>query len=582
MLKIINFQKKLRRRQPGDIGLLIDADVPPLLKRLYIQRGVSTVGELDRSVYSLLTYHNMNGIELATDILVEALEYQRKLMVVGDFDVDGATSTALMVLALKQMGASSVEFIIPNRFKNGYGLSTEIVEQAAARGTKIIVTVDNGISSHDGVNLANHKGIKVLITDHHIPGDKLPTAEVIINPNMCCCNFKSKSLAGVGVAFYLMLSLRARLNKNFWFKKKCILVPNLAELLDLVALGTIADVVPLDKNNRILVYQGINRIRAGYCRPGISALAEVVGIDSARLSTNDLGFYLGPILNAAGRLTDMSLGVTLLLTDNLQQARTIALELDALNHTRRKIEKKMEIDALELCCNIAIKKNKIPCCLVIYHDKWHQGVLGIIASRIKELFNRPVIALSYIGKGLLKGSGRSIYGLHMLDLLERINALYPGIIMQFGGHSMAVGLTLKKKNIVFFRKLLTKIINDLLDPNLLEGVVWSDGELVGQELSCTTVELIRDGGPWGNDFPEPIFDGRFNIKNQKLVGDKHLKLRLKPITGGPLLDGIAFNINSKIWPDSNIHTVELAYKLDIKRFRGNSNLQLLIQHIWPL
>jgi len=576
----INLKKELRRRQPGDIGLLIDSDVPPLLKRLYIQRGVSTVGELDRSVYSLLTYHNMNGIELATDLLVDALEYNIKLMVVGDFDVDGATSTALMVLALNKMGASSVEFIIPNRFKNGYGLSTEIVEQAAARGTKIIITVDNGISSHDGVNLANNKGIKVLITDHHIPGDKLPAAEVIINPNMCCCNFKSKSLAGVGVAFYLMLSLRARLNKNGWFKKKCILLPNLAELLDLVALGTIADVVPLDKNNRILVYQGINRIRAGYCRPGISALAEVVGIDSARLSTNDLGFYLLPRLNAAGRLNDMSLGVNLLLTDNLQQARTIALELDALNNTRRKIEKKMERDALELCGNIAIKKNNIPCCIVIYHDKWHQGVLGIIASRIKELFNRPVIALTYIGKGLLKGSGRSIYGLHMLDMLERINKLYPGIIMQFGGHSMAVGITLKKKNIVLFRKLLTEIINDLLDPTLLEGVVWSDGELLGQELSCTTFELIRDGGPWGNDFPDPIFDGRFNIKNQKLVGDKHLKLRLKPITGGPLLDGIAFNINSKIWPDSNIHTVELAYKLDIKRFSGN--LQLLIQHIWPL
>lgn len=573
---------ELRRRPLGDIALLAEADIPPLLKRLYVQRGVCAVDELERGARGLLAYHSLTGIEQAVDLLVGALADQRRLMVVSDFDADGATSTALTVLALRQMGARTIEFLVPNRFEDGYGLSPEVVEQAAARDAEVILTVDNGISSHAGVDLAHEKGIPVLITDHHLPGDTLPAADAIVNPNLRGCDFASKSLAGVGVAFYLMLALRARLNDSGWFTQQGIAAPKLAELLDLVALGTVADVVPLDANNRILVHQGLSRIRAGRCRPGIRALAEVANRDLVRLCASDLGFALGPRLNAAGRLDDMSVGVALLLTDDLSQARMLAADLDALNQTRREIEQGMEDEALALCQAMARDEQSMPFGLAIYHAQWHQGVVGILASRIKERFHRPVIAFAPAGDGVLKGSGRSVAGLHMRDLLERLDTLDPGLMLKFGGHAMAAGLTLEQSQFDRFRQRFAELVDEWLDPAMLEGVIWSDGELAGPELSLTTAELLRDGGPWGQAFPDPLFDGRFRVLNQRLVGEKHLKLLLEPLAGGPMLDGIAFNIDPRLWPDNSVHTVELAYKLEVNEFRGNRSLQLLIQHIWPL
>ncbi|AGB83839.1 single-stranded-DNA-specific exonuclease RecJ [Serratia sp. FGI94] len=571
---------QLRRREAvGDVQL--SAQLHPLLRRLYALRGVSEERELERSVKGMLPWQQLDGIDAAVDILQQALADGRRIMIVGDFDADGATSTALTALALRSMGGGDVQYLVPNRFEDGYGLSPEVVEQAAARGAELIVTVDNGISSHAGVEVAHAKGMQVLVTDHHLPGETLPAAEAIVNPNLRGCAFPSKALAGVGVAFYLMLALRARLRDSGWFEQRALAMPNLAELLDLVALGTVADVVPLDANNRILVYQGLNRIRAGKCRPGIRALLEVANREARNLAANDLGFALGPRLNAAGRLDDMSIGVALLLSDDIAQARMLANDLDALNQTRREIEQGMQVEALQLCDQLERSSTALPYGLAMYHPEWHQGVVGILASRIKERFHRPVIAFAPAGDGILKGSGRSIAGLHMRDALERLDTLNPGLMMKFGGHAMAAGLSLEEARFDEFRQRFGELVGEWLDPAMLEGVIWSDGELAMQELTLETAELLREGGPWGQAFPEPTFDGKFRILQQRLVGEKHLKLMVEPLGGGPLLDGIAFNVDTTLWPDSSVREVELAYKLDVNEFRGNRSVQLLIQHLWP-
>lgn len=576
----MSIKTQLRRRPAAD-DTHLPASLPPLLRRLYALRGVQAEQELERSVKGMLPWQQLDGIDDAVSLLQQALADGRRIMVVGDFDADGATSTALTVLALRSMGGSAVDYLVPNRFEDGYGLSPEVVEQAAARGAELIVTVDNGISSHAGVDVAHAKGMQVLVTDHHLPGETLPAAEAIVNPNLRGCAFPSKSLAGVGVAFYLMLALRARLRDSGWFEQRALAMPNLAELLDLVALGTVADVVPLDANNRILVYQGLNRIRAGKCRPGIRALLEVANRDARQLAANDLGFALGPRLNAAGRLDDMSIGVALLLSDDIAQARMLANDLDALNQTRREIEQGMQVEALQLCDQLERTSTELPYGLAMYHPEWHQGVVGILASRIKERFHRPVIAFAPAGDGILKGSGRSVPGLHMRDALERLDMLNPGLMMKFGGHAMAAGLSLEEAKFDEFRQRFGELVGEWLDPAMLEGVIWSDGELAMQELSLTTAELLREGGPWGQAFPEPTFDGKFRILQQRLVGEKHLKLMVEPLGGGPLLDGIAFNVDTTLWPDSSVREVELAYKLDVNEFRGNRNVQLLIQHLWP-
>lgn len=576
----MSIKTQLRRRPAAD-DTHLPASLPPLLRRLYALRGVQAEQELERGVKGMLPWQQLDGIDDAVSLLQQALADGRRIMVVGDFDADGATSTALTVLALRSMGGAAVDYLVPNRFEDGYGLSPEVVEQAAARGAELIVTVDNGISSHAGVDVAHAKGMQVLVTDHHLPGETLPAAEAIVNPNLRGCAFPSKSLAGVGVAFYLMLALRARLRDSGWFELRALAMPNLAELLDLVALGTVADVVPLDANNRILVYQGLNRIRAGKCRPGIRALLEVANRDARQLAANDLGFALGPRLNAAGRLDDMSIGVALLLSDDIAQARMLANDLDALNQTRREIEQGMQVEALQLCDQLERTSTELPYGLAMYHPEWHQGVVGILASRIKERFHRPVIAFAPAGDGILKGSGRSVPGLHMRDALERLDMLNPGLMMKFGGHAMAAGLSLEEAKFDEFRQRFGELVGEWLDPAMLEGVIWSDGELAMQELSLTTAELLREGGPWGQAFPEPTFDGKFRILQQRLVGEKHLKLMVEPLGGGPLLDGIAFNVDTTLWPDSSVREVELAYKLDVNEFRGNRNVQLLIQHLWP-
>ncbi|MEJ4045442.1 single-stranded-DNA-specific exonuclease RecJ [Erwinia sp. SLM-02] len=567
---------ELRRRQAADAAAL-PADLHPLLRRLYAQRGVTDAVALERGAKNLHSFHSLSGIDRAVDILRQALADDLCIMIVGDFDADGATSTALTVLALRGMGGRHIKYLVPNRFDDGYGLSPEVVEQAATRGAQLIVTVDNGISSHAGVELAHQKGIPVIVTDHHLPGESLPAADAIVNPNLSDCEFPSRALAGVGVAFYLMLALRARLRDS-----GVATLPNLAEWLDLVALGTVADVVPLDANNRILVWQGLSRIRAGKCRPGIRALLEIANRDARQLAASDLGFALGPRLNAAGRLDDMSVGVALLLSEDLGQARMLAGELDALNQTRKEIEQGMQSEALALCNSLEQSSDALPLGIAMYHPEWHQGVVGILASRLKERFHRPVIAFAPAGDGTLKGSGRSIAGLHMRDVLERLDTLNPGLIIKFGGHAMAAGLSLEEAKFDEFRQRFADLVADLLDAESLQGVVWSDGELMAQELTLPTAELLRDAGPWGQAFPEPTFDGKFKLLQQKLVGERHLKVMLEPMGGGPLLDGIAFNIDTALWPDPSVRHVELAYKLDVNEFRGNRNVQLIIDHLWAL
>lgn len=572
---------QLRRREVDSTAVLPDA-LPPLLKRLYASRGIRTEQDLERGVKGMLSWQNLHGIKPAVALLYRAFRENLRIIVVGDFDADGATSTALSILALRSMGCLNLDYLVPNRFDDGYGLSPEVVNQAHSKGAQMIMTVDNGISSHSGVERAHQLGIPVLITDHHLPGEVLPAAEAIINPNLVDCCFPSKSLAGVGVAFYLMLALRSHLRDEGWFEQRGLPIPNLAELLDLVALGTVADVVPLDANNRILTWQGLSRIRAGKCRPGIRALLEVSNREPHKIAASDLGFALGPRLNAAGRLDDMSVGVALLLSENIAQARVLANELDALNQTRKEIEQGMQVEAMTLCDQLLRNQSELPYGLAIYHPQWHQGVVGILASRIKERFHRPVIAFAPAGDGTLKGSGRSVQGLHLRDVLERLDTLYPGLMLKFGGHAMAAGLSLDESRFEEFRTRFAALVNELMDASMLEGEIWSDGALSGQEMNLDVADMLRDAGPWGQMFPEPLFDGKFKILQQRLVGERHLKLMVEPLGGGPLLDGIAFNIDPTFWPDNSVREVELVYKLDVNVFRGNRTVQLLIDNIWPI
>ncbi|KEY91567.1 single-stranded-DNA-specific exonuclease [Candidatus Photodesmus blepharus] len=575
--------RKIQRRPEPDLSLLPDT-IAPILKRIYINRGIRSTDELETGAKALHSYKKLAGIDAAVQLLFNAIQEGKRIIIVGDFDVDGATSSALSLLAMRMLGSNNVDYFVPNRFEDGYGLSSKVVTQLINLGAEIIMTVDNGISSIDGVRYAKQLGLQVLVTDHHLPGSRLPEADVIVNPNLSSCNFPSKALSGVGVAFYLMMALCVYMRKANWFRTQGMLEPKLMELVDLVALGTIADVVPLDKNNRILVYQGLQRIRAGKARVGIQALIEISQCSAKCLVASDLAFSLGPRINAAGRLDDMSLGVELLISNSIHVARHIARKLNKLNDIRKEIEEDMQQDAEVLCDTLRFAQNKqLPYGLVLFQHNWHQGIIGILASRIKEKFQRPVIVFASCGKGMIKASCRSIAGFHMYDALSKMHAATPDLISKFGGHSMAAGLIIQEKDFKRFSKLFDQVVCKELDSRILKGIILSDGELKPEEFSMRTAELLRASGPWGQGFPEPTFDGKFKLLSQKLVGKRHLKVILeflfKGCSTGVVANGIAFNVDLYCWPDVLVDTVHLAYKLDINKFRGKQSLQLLIEHI---
>lgn len=563
-------------RRPNKDSQHLPESLHPRLKQIYADRGVEDASQLERSAKALLHYNQLQGVDQAVSLLTQAIAKQQKIIIVGDFDADGATSTALCMLSLQAMGSVQHDYLVPNRFDFGYGLSPEIVEVAAQQQAEVIMTVDNGIACFAGVEKAKSLGITVIITDHHLAAESLPIADAIVNPNQPGCGFLSKNLAGVGVAFYLMLALRAKLKSDNWFAQKQIPEPNLADFLDIVALGTVADVVPLDDNNRILVHQGLQRIRSNKCRPGIQAILEVAGRDSSRLVATDLGFVVGPRLNAAGRLDDMSLGIECLITDSHERARQIAVQLDSLNRERREIEGSMQQEAVKALDNLNFGTEVLPYGLVLYQADYHQGVIGILAGRIKDKYFRPTIAFAHQDDDTLKGSARSIPGLHIRDLLEEINNRYPDIIDKFGGHAMAAGLSLPLKNLAAFEQVFQQIAEENLKDKPLAGELISDGELHDDDFSLAFAQCLKDAGPWGQGFPEPLFDGEFKLMDQRLVGAKHLKMMVKH-QSGVLLDAIAFNVDLQQWPNPQCHQVSLAFKLDINEFRGRTSLQLMVE-----
>ncbi|EHQ51759.1 single-stranded-DNA-specific exonuclease RecJ [Ectothiorhodospira sp. PHS-1] len=556
-------------------------DGADLLTRLYANRGVMDPAELDHSLSRLTPFRALGGIDRATALLAQALAEGQRILVVGDFDADGATSTALALRALRAMGAAAVDYLVPNRFEYGYGLTPEIVAVAAGRGPDLIITVDNGISSLDGVMAARDRGMRVLVTDHHLPGARLPEAEAIVNPNLADDPFPSKALAGVGVIFYVMAALRAHLREQGWFQHRGIPEPNLGNLLDLVALGTVADVVPLDRNNRILVEQGLRRMRAGQAAPGILALLQVAGRNPARAVATDLGFAAGPRLNAAGRMDDMGIGIECLLTDDPVRALTLAQALDDLNRDRREVEAQMQDQALDGLSRLLEGglTGTAGHGLCLYEPTWHQGVIGIVASRIKDRVHRPVIAFADAGDGLLKGSARSIPGLHVRDALDAIATAHPGLVSKFGGHAMAAGLSLPVAHFETFRRVFDETVRRRVDPAALEGVVLSDGPLAPHELTLEAAEALRAGGPWGQGFPEPLFDGEFLVLERRWLKGRHLRLRLRHPEGGEAITGIAFNADPDDWPEDR-DRMHLAYRLDSNEYRGLCSVQMMVEHVF--
>lgn len=579
-------KKRILRRPLPENWAATFPDLPPVLARLYASRHVESVVELERGLDRLHPISAMKGIDAAVAILASAVAEGRRILIVGDFDCDGATSTAVAVRALRLMGARDVQFLVPNRFEYGYGLTPEIVAVAAKLAPDLIVTVDNGIASVDGVAAAKKLGMQVIVTDHHLPGAELPLADAIVNPNQPGCQFPSKALAGVGVIFYVMMALRSALRDSGWFERSGIAQPNLAQLLDLVALGTVADVVPLDRVNRILVAQGLARIRAGQCCAGIAALLEIGGRARERIVASDLGFVVGPRLNAAGRLEDMAIGIHCLLTDDAVQAKELAATLDRLNRERRSIETEMQDQALANLESLQLEymgedEAALPTGLCIFQPDWHQGVIGILASRIKDRYHRPVIAFAAADAQTVKGSARSVPGFHIRDALDAVATRNPGLIQKFGGHAMAAGLSLNKNRFEEFVVAFDEEARRHLGPDDLQGTLWSDGELTSSDFTMELAEALRNGGPWGQQFPEPLFDGTFELVSRRIVGERHLKLVLKPQGHPTAIGAIAFNMDDHDWPAA-VQQVSAAYKLDVNEFRGTRELQLLIDYLEPV
>lgn len=572
-------QKLIVRREVPSDAVLVEA-LHPVLQRIYATRGVQSADELQRNTGALARPTQMKDIPVAVQLLYDALIAQQHVVIVGDYDADGATSTALMMLALRSFGFKQLTFLVPNRFDFGYGLSPEMANVVIEHKADLLVTVDNGISCIAGVECAKAAGIKVLITDHHLPGEVLPNADAIVNPNQKDCQFASTNLAGVGVAFYLMSALQTFLIKKEWFVQQNVPAPKTADLLDLVALGTVADVVPLDTNNRILVYQGLQRIRSGCCRPGIQALIEVAKREQHSLAASDLAFALGPRLNAAGRLDDMTLGISCLLSDDIYNARIIASQLDEINLERREIEASMQQEAESIMRTLQLQED-IPDAFCLYQDDWHPGVVGIVAGRIKDKYHRPVIAFAQHDEKEIKGSARTIPGLHIRDILEEISTKHPDLIIKFGGHAMAAGLSIHIEKLPEFRQVFDALVQAKITDEQRTMKLLTDGELEPALFSVEFAEFLKDSGPWGQAFPEPVFDGYFTIAQQRIVGKKHLKLVLQHPESGLLIDAIYFNIDVNIWPDATVRHVHAAYQLDVNTFRDQTNLQLMIQTLQP-
>ncbi|MDD5114524.1 MAG: single-stranded-DNA-specific exonuclease RecJ [Methylobacter sp.] len=558
------------------------SDVSPLLERIFLARGVTSAAELDRTLAKLPSPWLLSGMDVMVGHLLTAIKTRQKISIVADFDADGATSCAVAVKGLQLLGAGQVNFVVPNRFEYGYGLTPEIVALVKRQNPDVLITVDNGISSIDGVKAAKDLGIKVLITDHHLPGSELPAADAIVNPNLPDDKFPSGALAGVGVMFYVLMALRSRLREQGWFEQKQISEPNLAQLLDYVALGTVADVVALDSVNRVLVYQGLQRIRSGRGHPGLNALIEVSGRNPRTIVASDLGFALGPRLNAAGRMDDMALGIQCLLTDDPGLAKDIAVQLDELNNDRREVEGQMSREAMALLADMnVLNEQHLPAGVCLYDANWHQGVIGILASRIKDRVHRPVIAFAPAGKDEIKGSARSIPGVHIRDVLSDVAAAHPKLLSKFGGHAMAAGMSLKMHDYPAFALAFDEVMKLKLADVDLEQKIYSDGELTEAELSLEFAESLQNAATWGQEFPEPVFDGIFDVIQSRIVGQRHLKLVLRKPAGNLVIDAIAFYVDQ---PENwlGLRQIRAAYRLDINEFRGNRSVQLMVQYLEKL
>ncbi|NKB38251.1 MAG: single-stranded-DNA-specific exonuclease RecJ [Gammaproteobacteria bacterium] len=557
------------------------SDLHPVMQKVYAGRGVNKQEEIDYSLKNLLGFKQIKNIDAAARLLRSSLEQQRRIVIVADYDADGATACALAIRGLKSMGAANVEFIVPDRFIHGYGLSPEIVELASRLEPDLLLTVDNGISSVDGVALARSKGIDVLITDHHIPAKELPDANVIVNPNLIDDVFPSKSIAGVGVMFYVLAALRASLSETDWFETKERPAPRLSQFLDLVALGTVDDVVKLDLNNRILVEQGLQRIRQGQCTPGISALLSMAQRLPESVVSSDLGFIVGPRLNAAGRLTDMRLGIDCLLCDDHIEATRMATRLDQLNKERREIQSEMEAEAkLELRDFSFELNNSSTFGMCLYKEHWHQGVIGVLASKIKEMTGRPVIAFAKESESSLKGSARSVKNVHIRDVFDAIATNSPGLINTFGGHAMAAGLSINTENYDEFSALFNREVRSCFEKSGIDSELVSDGELNSEYINLDLAGIIRRSGPWGQGFPEPVFDGKFRVVESRLLAKKHLKLLLSTDDNKGQVEAIAFNTTDTDWP-KDYQWVEAAYRLEVNDYRGHRTPQLIIEYIVP-
>ena len=565
------------KKRNSSAGVFPGSDkLHPVLARIFAGRNINHIDQTEYPLSRLVPPDQLKGIDSAVDLLYTMIRNDKRILIVGDFDVDGATSTTLAIKVLNAFGAKHVDYLVPDRFKYGYGLTPEIVQVAKERNPHLIVTVDNGIASIDGVNAARDLGVKVLITDHHLPGETLPQADAIVNPNQPGDSFPSKSLAGVGVIFYVMTALRARLRDEGWFEEKGIKEPMLSTWLDLVALGTVADMVALDYNNRILVANGLARIQNGQCQPGILAILQLANRNPRQLSAGDLGYVVAPRINAAGRLDDMSIGIECLLSPTVVQASEFASQLEALNLERREIQGDMQKQAAEAVEEIGTEESSLPQGLCLFDDRWHQGIVGLIASKMKDRFNRPVIAFAQGDDDLLKGSARSVSGINIRDALDTIATTHPGLLLKFGGHAMAAGLTIEQNRFDEFAAAFAREIEHLGYNGDQAEIIITDGELSSEELSLDVAQLLKDAGPWGQGFPEPLFEGRFEVIEHRVLKERHLKLLVEAGDSEPM-DAIAFN-SVESGEQMQLNRIRATYRLDVNEFRGQRKAQLIIDY----